>query len=181
MVESVATILERAAASRIEDWFRVVKLDSRLTDVPLTPEQRHGHLPQLFRDVVVRLRADLPIGSKSPMVSSRSKARVVTPPPGLLCGDDGRRISHPPGLHLAWFSRVPPSVVLTRTGPHEKGSYNCRVGSLVARPQYNALAAIVAWTGQVWASVQMEVTMKLHVSITCVVMFAAAGAWTGTN
>jgi CheY-like chemotaxis protein len=66
-VESVATILERAAPSCIEDWFLEVQLDSKLSLVPLTPEQRCGHLPQLFRDLVARLRAALPFGSKGPL------------------------------------------------------------------------------------------------------------------
>src|SRR6202046_131468 len=38
-VESVATILERAAPSCIEDWFLEVQLDSKLSKVPLTREQ----------------------------------------------------------------------------------------------------------------------------------------------
>jgi hypothetical protein len=58
--------------------------------------------------------------------------------------------------------------------------YTVTIQSLVAWSQDNALATIVAWV-QVWASITMEVTMKMHVSVTCVVMFAAAGAWTGTN
>jgi hypothetical protein len=66
-VESVAAILERAAPSCIEDWFLEVQLDSMLSLVPLTPEQRYGHLPQLFRDLVARLRAALPFGSKGPL------------------------------------------------------------------------------------------------------------------
>jgi CheY-like chemotaxis protein len=66
-VESVAAILERAAPSCIEDWFLEVQLDSKLALVPLTPEQRCGHLPQLFRDLVARLRAAVPFGSKGPL------------------------------------------------------------------------------------------------------------------
>ena len=54
--ESVATILERAAPSCIEDWFLEVQRDSGLMVVPLTREQRCGHLPQLFGDLVARLR-----------------------------------------------------------------------------------------------------------------------------
>jgi hypothetical protein len=50
--------------SCIEAWFLEVQLDSKLSLVPLTPEQRYGHLPQLFRDLVARLRAALPFGSK---------------------------------------------------------------------------------------------------------------------
>jgi CheY-like chemotaxis protein len=66
-VESVATILERAAPSCIEDWFLEVQLDSKLSVVPLTPEQRFGHLPQVFRDLVARLRAALPFGGTGPL------------------------------------------------------------------------------------------------------------------
>jgi CheY-like chemotaxis protein len=66
-VESVATILERAAQSCIEDWLLEVQLDSKLSLVPLTPEQRCSHLPQVFRDLVARLRAALPFGSKGPL------------------------------------------------------------------------------------------------------------------
>jgi CheY-like chemotaxis protein len=66
-LESVATILERAAPSCIEDWFLEVQLDSKLSVVPLTPEQRYGHLPQVFRDLVARLRADRLFGSKGPL------------------------------------------------------------------------------------------------------------------
>jgi hypothetical protein len=35
--------------------------------VQLTPEQRCGHLPQVFRDLVARLRAALPFGSRGPL------------------------------------------------------------------------------------------------------------------
>jgi CheY-like chemotaxis protein len=62
-VETVATILERQVAICMEDWLAKVQTDGRLTIVTLTPEQRYGHLPQMFRDLVIRLRADLPLGS----------------------------------------------------------------------------------------------------------------------
>jgi CheY-like chemotaxis protein len=66
-IESVATILERAAPSCIEDWFLEVQRDSGLTVVPLTREQRCGHLPQLFLDLIARLQADIPLGTKGPL------------------------------------------------------------------------------------------------------------------
>jgi CheY-like chemotaxis protein len=65
-IESVATILEREAPSCIQDWFLEVQLDSVLTHVPLTLEQRCGHLTHVFRDLVARLRMALPFGSKGP-------------------------------------------------------------------------------------------------------------------
>ena len=61
-IESVATILERTARSCIEEWLEIVQSDSRLSIVHLTPEQRCGHLPQVFRDLVARLLAGLPLG-----------------------------------------------------------------------------------------------------------------------
>jgi hypothetical protein len=66
-VESVATILERLVPSCIEDWLLEVQIYSKLSLVPLTPEQRCGHLPRVFRDLVARLRAPLPFGSKGPL------------------------------------------------------------------------------------------------------------------
>jgi CheY-like chemotaxis protein len=66
-IESVATILEREAPRCIEDWFTEVQLDGKLSLVELNREQRCGHLPQVFRDLVARLRAALPLGSKGPL------------------------------------------------------------------------------------------------------------------
>jgi hypothetical protein len=68
-IESVATILERAAPSCIDDWFHLVQLEGNLSLVPLTQEQRSGHLPQVFRDLVARLRTALPFGSTGPLSS----------------------------------------------------------------------------------------------------------------
>jgi CheY-like chemotaxis protein len=63
-VESVATILERSVQSSIDDWFERVQLQERLMAVPLSYEQRCGHLPQIFRDLVYRLRSSQPLGTR---------------------------------------------------------------------------------------------------------------------
>ena len=63
-VESVATILERSAQSSIDDWFERVQLHERLMAVPLSYELRCGHLPQVFRDLVYRLRSAIPLDTK---------------------------------------------------------------------------------------------------------------------
>jgi DNA-binding response OmpR family regulator len=63
-VESVATILERTSETTIQEWFRHVQQDEQVMSVPLTYEQRSGHLPQVFRDLVHRLRSFKSIGSK---------------------------------------------------------------------------------------------------------------------
>jgi DNA-binding response OmpR family regulator len=64
VVESVATILERSSGCTIQDWYRGVQHETKLTAVPLSFELRSGHLPQLFRDLVARLRSTAALGSK---------------------------------------------------------------------------------------------------------------------
>ncbi len=64
VVETVATILERTSAVTIKDWFGHIQRDEKVMRVPLTYEQRTGHLPQVLRDLVHRLRSAKPIGSK---------------------------------------------------------------------------------------------------------------------
>src|SRR6202453_4717964 len=65
IIETVATILERSAPQCIEEWFDQVQADSELTKVPMTREERCSHLPQVFRDLVGRLNASQPIGTKT--------------------------------------------------------------------------------------------------------------------
>jgi len=56
VLESVATILERERNATIQDWLLRVERDKELTGIPLTFEERTGHLPQLLQDLVLRLR-----------------------------------------------------------------------------------------------------------------------------
>jgi len=56
VLESVATILERECGATIQDWVLRVEDDKELTRIPLTFDERTGHLPQLLRDLVSRLR-----------------------------------------------------------------------------------------------------------------------------
>jgi ActR/RegA family two-component response regulator len=53
--ESVATILERDADSIVRHWLHRVEAHAELTDLPLTSEVRTGHLPQLLKEIIVRL------------------------------------------------------------------------------------------------------------------------------
>jgi hypothetical protein len=57
-IESVADILERDLDAVIKEWLMRVDKEPELTAVPLSFEDRTGHLPQLLRDVIVRLRLD---------------------------------------------------------------------------------------------------------------------------
>ena len=54
--ESVATILHRDREQIIQHWLKRVELNPELHDIPLSFKDRTGHLPQLVKDLVVRLR-----------------------------------------------------------------------------------------------------------------------------
>jgi CheY-like chemotaxis protein len=54
--ETVASILERDLAPTIQGWMTLVENDDELTCVPLSFEDRTGHLPNLLVDLVQRLR-----------------------------------------------------------------------------------------------------------------------------
>ena len=64
-VESVADILERELQPVIADWLARVEQEPDLTCIPLSFEERTGHLPHLLNDVIVRLRLDL--ATKAPI------------------------------------------------------------------------------------------------------------------
>jgi DNA-binding response OmpR family regulator len=56
--ESVASILEREVETTIQNWLDIVDQDAELTCIPLSRNERTGHLPQLLLDLVNRLRLD---------------------------------------------------------------------------------------------------------------------------
>ena len=64
-IESVADILERELQSVIVDWLARVEQEPDLTCIPLSFEDRTGHLPHLLHDVIARLRLDA--GTKAPI------------------------------------------------------------------------------------------------------------------
>jgi CheY-like chemotaxis protein len=63
LVESVATVLERSVGVTIEDWFDQIQTEETLMAVPMTFDLRTGHLPQVFEDLVTRLRSSEELGS----------------------------------------------------------------------------------------------------------------------
>jgi len=67
VVESVATILERTTERTIQDWFARVQNDAALTSIVMSFDQRTHHLPQIFLDLVHRLRSFKSFGSKELM------------------------------------------------------------------------------------------------------------------
>ena len=64
VIETVATILGRSGEIMIQEWFNRIGTDEAVMKIPLTFEQRTSHLPQVFRDLVLRLNSAKPIGSK---------------------------------------------------------------------------------------------------------------------
>jgi hypothetical protein len=61
----VATVLERETKTTIEDWYALVEAEPDLALIPLSREDRCMHLPEMFRDLVIRLRNPLPLGTKA--------------------------------------------------------------------------------------------------------------------
>jgi hypothetical protein len=64
-VKSVADILEREVQPLIVAWLSRVEQEPDLTCIPLSYEQRTGHLTHLLNDVIARLRLDA--GTKAPI------------------------------------------------------------------------------------------------------------------
>ena len=54
--KSVASILEQDLDATIQDWMKLVERDEELTCIPLSFEERTGHLPNLLADLIYRLR-----------------------------------------------------------------------------------------------------------------------------
>src|ERR1700692_198651 len=57
-MKSVADTLESELDIVIQEWLARVDKEPELTAIPLNFQERTGHLPQLLRDVIVRLRLD---------------------------------------------------------------------------------------------------------------------------
>jgi DNA-binding response OmpR family regulator len=62
-IESIATILEQETQAMIEDWLVHVALEPHILAVPMDFATRSAHLPQLFRELVERLRHPQRLGA----------------------------------------------------------------------------------------------------------------------
>jgi hypothetical protein len=69
----VATILEQETQATVNDWFQRTKANNLLMNSPLEEKTRTAYLPELFRELVYRLRCPLPVGT-SARVSSCAAA-----------------------------------------------------------------------------------------------------------
>jgi hypothetical protein len=59
----VASVLERETETTIADWYALVEAEPELVMIPLSREDRCMHLPEMFGDLVDRLRNPLPLGT----------------------------------------------------------------------------------------------------------------------
>jgi DNA-binding response OmpR family regulator len=64
-VESVADILDRSVQSTIEEWLHLVNDEPEVISIPLDDRTRCAHLPQLFRELVQRLRVPTQLGTRA--------------------------------------------------------------------------------------------------------------------
>jgi len=63
--EAVANVLEAETESTIADWLRRVDSEPDIIGIKLSTAERTAHLPAMFRDLVVRLRNPLPLGTRA--------------------------------------------------------------------------------------------------------------------
>ena len=70
-IDSVADILEREVPNLIDDWLARVEQEPDLARIPLSFEERTGHLPHLLHDVIKRLR--LNAATKAPISIAAAK------------------------------------------------------------------------------------------------------------
>ncbi len=76
-VESVADILERSAQSTIEEWLYSVRDQPEIIFVPLDDDARCAHLPQLFRELVYRLRNPVKLGTRAPASTAAAEHGLI--------------------------------------------------------------------------------------------------------
>lgn len=74
----VATVLEREEQVTIDNWYDHVEAEADLANIQLSRKDRCAHLPDMFRDLVGRLRNPLPLGThalKSPAAHNHGLLR----------------------------------------------------------------------------------------------------------
>jgi hypothetical protein len=61
--DTVAAVLEAETGSTIADWLRRADSEPDIMAIAMTHAERSAHLPDVLRDLVVRLRNPLPLGT----------------------------------------------------------------------------------------------------------------------
>ena len=65
--DAVADLLERETETTIASWLSKVDAEADIITVPLSAKDRCAHLPDMFHDIVARLRDPLPLGTRALM------------------------------------------------------------------------------------------------------------------
>jgi hypothetical protein len=109
-IDTVADIIERQLEVVIKDWLARVEKEPELTAIHLSYQERTGHLPQLLRDVIVRLRMDE--GSKAPISEAAAHHGDLRSKQGytVAMAVEESRMLHKSEMHLD-FSAILPAVV----------------------------------------------------------------------
>ena len=97
-IESVATILENNRDAAIQYWMELVKHEEELICIPLSFEDRTGHLLPLFADLVNRLR--FPPTAKANISVARTGARRPATCSGLHRRYVSRRVANSRGQYF---------------------------------------------------------------------------------
>ena len=76
--ERVGTILRRCIVRVVEDWLARAKQSKELNHVPLSDDERTGHLPKLVEDLIVRLGRPIATAKDSDAVFSAGEPQDVS-------------------------------------------------------------------------------------------------------
>jgi hypothetical protein len=96
--ETVATVLELELSPIIERWMKRVDKVPDLTSIALSYDDRIGYLPQLFEDLITRLR--LKRDEHKPPTSSSPRPRQGAVPSGVLGLHACRKVTAIASQHL---------------------------------------------------------------------------------
>jgi DNA-binding response OmpR family regulator len=77
VLTSIATILEEETQATIKDWLARVAADRLVLPIDLDKTKRAAHLPQLFSDLVFRLRNPLALGSRAQVSPAAAEHGVL--------------------------------------------------------------------------------------------------------
>jgi hypothetical protein len=64
-MDQVADVLQQQTQITISNWLARVDAETDIITVQLSVEERCAHLPEMFRDLVTRLRNPLPLGTRA--------------------------------------------------------------------------------------------------------------------
>lgn len=64
-IQTVADVLEKNSDGAIAHWLARVDSEPDIISISLTPDDRCAHLPDMFQDLVARLRSGMPLGTRA--------------------------------------------------------------------------------------------------------------------